>query len=105
MCLIAAVYYSLRTPCVLLAQGVSARLALSPQELLQSLLEIIVRCAADPDAPVVDGAAVAAAPAQPLSEEALSFVSQATARWQGKMRDTVQRYRSVATQEGGKASL
>ncbi len=63
---------------------------------MESLLAIIVRCAMEPDAPVIDTAAVASATPQALSTEAEAFVADAVAKWQAKMAGVAQGYRHAA---------
>jgi hypothetical protein len=67
-----------------------------PQELIESLLAIIVRCALEPDAPVIDAAAVASAAPQAISAETEAFVATAVANWQAKMAGVAKEYRHAA---------
>jgi hypothetical protein len=52
----------------------------------------------EPEAPVIDVAAVASATPPALSAEAEAFVANAVAKWQDKMAGVAKGYRSAAKQ-------
>ena len=63
---------------------------------MDSLLEIMIKCALEPDAPVINAAAVASAAPPALSAEAEAFIAKATADWQKKMLQVASSYRDEA---------